>query len=193
MAAHWLDVFARRIQSDLSRRNALVLLAGALASGSAFPQPTLAGNGKKVGKKCDKNKDCIDGAKCKKDKCKCKSGWDECNNDGKCQKLDNDPANCGVCGNVCATGATCSEGTCVGPPQQCVPLTAVFDMPPATCASSDECCDGGTCCTFREIDGPHSGCFDLLTRQTTCGLSCETIVNCLNTGQQCVNGECVDF
>jgi hypothetical protein len=54
-------------------------------------------------------------------------------------------------------------------------------------------CDSGACCTFREIDGTYTGCFDLLTRQTTCGLSCETIVNCLNTDQQCVNGECVDF
>jgi hypothetical protein len=43
-----------------------------------------------------------------------------------------------------------------------------------------------------EIDGPYSGCYDLLSHTTACGLSCETIVNCLNTDQQCVNGQCVD-
>lgn len=75
---------------------------------------------------------------------------------------------------------------------QCVPLTPVFDMPPVTCASSSECCGGGTCCTFTEIDGPYTGCYDLLAHTTACGLSCEALVNCLNTGQQCVNGECVD-
>jgi hypothetical protein len=113
MAAHWLDVFARRIQSDLSRRNALVLLAGALASGSAFPQPTLAGKCKKVGKKCDKNKDCCDGAKCKKETCKCKSGRTECG--GKCHKLDKDKKHCGVCNNQCSGPELCLSSVCIDP------------------------------------------------------------------------------
>jgi hypothetical protein len=113
MAAHWLDVFARRIQSDLSRRNALVLLAGALASGSAFPQPTLAGNGKKVGKKCDKNKDCIDGAKCKKDECKCKNRFTKCNK--KCYDLDKDEKHCGACNTRCTEHELCLSGVCINP------------------------------------------------------------------------------
>jgi hypothetical protein len=29
-----------------------------------------------------------------------------------CKNLDNDAANCGVCGKVCATGQTCTAGVC---------------------------------------------------------------------------------
>lgn len=71
---------------------------------------------KKVGKKCDKNKDCCDGAKCKggkKGKCRCKSGRSDCDGDGKCESLDEDNANCGVCGNACAVGEACCDATCI--------------------------------------------------------------------------------
>ncbi len=32
--------------------------------------------------------------------------------DGLCIDTSSDPANCGSCGNACASGETCSEGTC---------------------------------------------------------------------------------
>jgi hypothetical protein len=75
---------------------------------------------------------------------------------------------------------------------QCVPITPPFSGSFGSCTESRDCCDGGTCCTFNDEGGPESLCFNLLTHTTACGLTCETVVNCLNTAQICVNGECVD-
>jgi hypothetical protein len=44
----------------------------------------------------------------------------------------------------------------------------------------------------RPVTSPVAACYELLTHTTACGHSCETIVNCLDTNQLCVNGECVD-
>ncbi len=123
---------------------------------------------KKVGKKCDKNKDCCDGAKCKggkKGKCRCKSGRDDCDGDGKCESLDEDNANCGVCGNACAVGEACCDATCIdvqddrancgscgtacGDPEVCTSGTCVLCLPNVprcgdTCCPIDNC-NNGTC------------------------------------------------
>ncbi len=155
------------------RGNVKALLGGAfgmLLAGRAGEQ-VLAGC-KKVGKRCDKNKDCCDGAKCKggkNGKCKCKSGFDDCNGDGTCEPVTND-VNCGAC----------------------VPVTPPFSPFAGFCSSDQECCDNALCCTFDDADGPVSICIDVLTHTTACGLSCDSLVNCFNTNQVCVNGECVD-
>ena len=65
---------------------------------------------KKVGKKCDKNKDCCDGARCKGKKCTCKSGLDECG--GKCFDLDRDDQHCGACSTACVSPDACCDGVC---------------------------------------------------------------------------------
>lgn len=75
---------------------------------------------------------------------------------------------------------------------QCVPITPPFSESAGSCGSSNDCCEGGTCCTFNDVGGPESKCFDLLTHTTACGLTCETVVNCFNSGQICVNGVCVN-
>ncbi len=91
------DALARALSGTQPRRQGVGGLMFAGATALLLPVGSLAGNGKKVGKKCDKNKDCFDGAKCKKDKCKCKSGLTECG--GKCYDLDNDEKHCGGCNN----------------------------------------------------------------------------------------------
>lgn len=68
---------------------------------------------KKVGKKCDKSKDCCDGAKCKggkKGKCRCKGSRKECGKE--CVDLNNDDQHCGACDTVCTGAASCQNGAC---------------------------------------------------------------------------------
>ena len=114
MIGSQLDTFARQLARSMRRRPAIGVLAGLLSFGLARPQPALAC--KKVGKKCDKNKDCCDGARCKGDakdkkgKCRCKSGYKECNK--RCYDLDKDPQNCGSCGNACVPPDACCDGQC---------------------------------------------------------------------------------
>jgi hypothetical protein len=154
----------------ISRRSTIrTFLGGAMGALITFRGGEEAAAGcKKVGKKCDKSKDCCDGAKCKggkKGKCKCKSGRDDCDGDGKCESLDEDDANCGACGVACATGEACCEATCIdvennrancgscgavcGDPEICASGACVLCLPAAprcgdTCCPSDNC-NNGTC------------------------------------------------
>src|SRR5688572_17379558 len=99
MIGSQLDIFARQLARTLPRRPAIGVLTGLLSIGFARPQPALAC--KKVGKKCDKNKDCCDGARCKGDtkkkkgKCRCKGGFTKCG--GTCHDLNQDEQHCGGC------------------------------------------------------------------------------------------------
>lgn len=63
---------------------------------------------------------------CKEDVCTftCAAGFADCNmlpGDGCESKLADDPANCGVCGRVCAAGTTCKAGACVAAPDGATP------------------------------------------------------------------------
>ena len=181
------DMLARRLARAGPRRPLFGGLAGAVLTRLALPETALAC--KREGRKCDRNQDCCDGARCKggkNGKCRCKGGFTKCG--GKCKNFDTDENHCGNCNTGCAAGIPCSDGTC------CIPVRGAFEEPAGSCVSSDECCAGGTCCTFNDPGGPQSICIDLLTHQTACGSTCETVVNCLNfqPDRQCVNGECVE-
>jgi cysteine-rich repeat protein len=84
-------------------------------------------------------------------------GTDTAQCDGACVAIKEDPANCGACGNVCATGQSCVAGACV---PDCNPGQAVCDgactdtltsaMHCGGCdqpCASDEVCDLGSCTT----------------------------------------------
>src|SRR5262249_41564539 len=70
---------------------------------------------------------------------------------GTCVNLENDPFNCGTCGNTCkAPTSFCGAGTCQAP--ACGP--AVDCLPDATCCGNTCCGAGQLCC---EQQGPVSG------------------------------------
>ncbi len=105
------DAFTRGLTAIVPRRRTIALLAGVVSPLLTPGASPVAAACKKVGKKCDKNKDCCDGARCGGKKCKCKSGFSKCNK--KCYDLDQDENHCGACDNACAPAATCIDGACV--------------------------------------------------------------------------------
>lgn len=88
---------------------------------------------------------------------------------GGCVNPQNDPFNCGKCGNVCpATAPFCGAGTCQQPT-----CGAAVD-----CAANTTCC-GNMCCSAGQIccdsQGPVSGvptCFTPTPDQKTCPQGC---------------------
>jgi hypothetical protein len=86
---------------------------------------------------------------------------------GKCVNQQNDPMNCGACGNVCpANKPLCEGGTCKTPP-----------CSNSTCGSGT-CC-GGSCCQAGQlccsVSGPLDGvlsCYTPTPQQPTCAPGC---------------------
>lgn len=103
-----LDRLARLLASAPSRRSVVrALAATAIGAGVvARAEPAVAAC-REVGDRrgCKKNSDCCDNTRCRNKKCKCKSGYDEC--DGKCVDLDSDEKNCGRCDRTCKNNETC--------------------------------------------------------------------------------------
>jgi hypothetical protein len=133
------DRIARRLGHGIPRRPLIAAAAATVLAALQRPQSALAC--KKVGKKCDKNNDCCDGARCKGDtkkkkgKCRCKSGWKDCDGDKKCERLNTDE-HCGSCGNACTPVQGCCEGT------SCIELLDNNEH----CGACGNACQEGTFC-----------------------------------------------
>ena len=115
------DAWVRGLSASPSRRSLLQLVTGTALGAlpaALFDRKSAHAGCKKVGKKCDKNKDCCDGARCegdkkdKKGKCRCKAGLKDCPGENACKNLDADENHCGSCGNQCAAGEVCCSGAC---------------------------------------------------------------------------------
>jgi hypothetical protein len=72
--------------------------------------------------------------------------------------------------------------------KRCIENSVPFGKDSKRCKRDKDCCGQGSCCNFGE--GRH--CFDLTRHTTACGASCETVVNCFNTGRECVDSVCVE-
>lgn len=96
----------------------------------------------------------------------CAGGLADCNgvaSDGCEVTVETDPANCGVCGNVCPLDQTCSLG-------QCVPLACTAPQADCNHIASDGC--------ETNLDGDASSC-------GACGKSCAA-------GERCFGGSCLN-
>ena len=160
-----IDSLARRLSAGLPRRNAFALLLAALPP-IFWPPGDASAKCKKVGKKCDKSKDCCNGASCKggkHGKCRCKNGKQDCGQE--CVDLGNNDRHCGACDTACASDEACCDGTCQD-----------FQSDPANCGacgtaceSNETCCDGA--CVDLYIDPENCG---------SCGRACgEFDPNCV--------------
>lgn len=181
----------------VSRRTSFRAFGGALPALLAARGGEQAAAGcKHVGKKCDKSKDCCDGAKCKggkNGKCRCKSGLDDCDGDGRCESLDTDNANCGECGNACTPGQACCDAACIdvlsdrancgacgvvcGEPEDCVAGSCLLCQPTAPLCG-DSCCAIDNCCAGI--------CTDLLNSRANCG----ACFRACDVSEQCLGGVC---
>jgi hypothetical protein len=66
--------------------------------------------------------------------------------------LKTDPANCGTCGNRCASGQACASGACTG---GCAGPTCA-----GLCCPGTACCAGGTACQSEHDNGVGQKFFD---------------------------------
>lgn len=175
------DALVIRLAHAIPRRRALSASAAMLAVGLAHPEVARAC--KKVGKKCDTNKDCRDGARCKggkKGQCRCKTGLSDCPGVKACKNLDTDLAHCGSCGNACPDFAGvpdlvfCVAGacrTCPAGADHCV-------SPPSTCEDRDDCF-----CLKRVEDGVST-----CGNRPRCDAPCDTEADCFSSTFFCASG-----
>jgi Stigma-specific protein, Stig1 len=192
------DTLALVVAGVQPRRRIFGGVLSAISAALALPEIALAC--KKVGRKCDKNKDCCNGARCiggKNGKCRCKGGFTTCNKD--CFNLDIDEKHCGSCSDACASGETCCNGTCVdlqtdlsncgscghacGETESCVA---------GVCFTADGCPVGADGCAAPPVPCGMGNCFcsQSTEGETICGVpnfdavcgECESSADCASLG-----------
>jgi len=171
---------------------------------------------KNVGKKCDKSKDCCDGAKCKggkNGKCRCKSGLTDCAGDKACQDLTTATSHCGACGNACTAGDLCCSGVCAnlatdsancaacgqacGETETCVAgvCTTAEGCPVGADACTGEriTCSGNFNCICSQSTEGETKCGDVSTPGAICG-QCVTSADCASfgAGAFCVKSDSIN-
>ncbi|MCC6994488.1 MAG: hypothetical protein IT370_07655, partial [Deltaproteobacteria bacterium] len=121
-----------------------------------------------------------------------------------CTDLDTDRANCGQCGNACASGELCATGTCVtacvggtscptASPTYCADTLGDTDNCGAcgvVCAPGKLCVDGSCACPTPNPDACGSGASAYCTDLTQDESNCQNCGYACLPGQTCSNGAC---
>jgi hypothetical protein len=115
-----------------------------------------------------------------------------------CADLENDPANCGDCGVVCAEGEVCSAGACgfecLGGATRCGDLCVDQENDPANCGDCDVACGLGEVCfegaCGLECGGGSTRCGDFCVDQQNDPANCGDCDVACGLGEVCDAGEC---
>ena len=118
--------------------------------------------------------------------------------DSSCVDVQHDARNCGSCGNACAEGERCVQGTCAltcgSGLSRCGTLCVDLRANANNCNAcnhacpSGEVCNQGACAPTCQSDLTNcgGGCVDLATDDFDCGACGKTC----NGGERCVAGQC---
>ena len=107
---------------------------------------------------------------------------------GSCTTIEDDPRNCGACGNICPQGTVCYDGACTtscgGGTLQCGQSCVDPSVDPANCGACGHACPDGQPCTGGQCR------YECPPGQTLCGASCVTLAsdtaNCGACGRTCI-------
>jgi peroxiredoxin len=148
-------------------------------------QTCIAGTCQVTSVSCSSNANCPAGHSCVGGLCQsaCPTGTTRCAGGpgpGACVNVQTSAANCGGCGNVCASGQTCVNGVCKGS---------------GICTTSANCptgqvCVAGVCrlpCRNAGLTMCNGTCVDLQNDAANCG-ACGVVCP---GGKVCTNGACV--
>lgn len=128
----------------------------------------------------------------------CDGKADDCRMCNGIPAPENDPKNCGTCGNACNPAQTCISGDCKCPtatPLACTSICVDPDSDAQNCGSCGHACEPGQACSGGTCACPDStrpdscstGCVSLASDPSNCG-SCGTACA---TGLTCTDGKCV--
>lgn len=90
--------------------------------------------------------------------CRCATGQGACGANKACVDVLSSTSNCGTCGNACASGAQCTNGTCACPAGQtaCSGKCVDENTDSKNCGACDKACSGSTSCLYGACIDPSS-------------------------------------
>ena len=128
---------------------------------------------------CTTNADCPAGLICDPAQRQCVSACSapRINCGGACVDPSTDARNCGVCGNVCASGTACTNGmcssvVCMAGQTRCANACVNLANDPSNCGACGLICAPGQACSNGVCNMAPNTCFDGLRDNAESGVDC---------------------